>query len=82
MPPTSSERIIREHLRELPLHRVIARSIEGRILADLEFAGFQIFDRASAPVGREDVEVDAMAGRRRRSRRRLRGERNCHRRQE
>jgi SAM-dependent methyltransferase len=32
-----SERILRAHLRELPLHRVLGRSIEGRILADIDF---------------------------------------------
>ena len=32
-----SERILRAHLRELPLHRALGRSIEGRILADLDF---------------------------------------------
>lgn len=33
----TSERILRAHLRELPLHRVIGRSVEGRILADIDF---------------------------------------------
>ena len=32
-----SERILREHLREMPFHRVLMRSIEARILADLDF---------------------------------------------
>ncbi len=33
-----SQRILRAHLRELPWHRVITRSIEARILHDIAFA--------------------------------------------
>jgi SAM-dependent methyltransferase len=33
----SAEQILREHLAELPWHRVITRSIEARILADVPF---------------------------------------------
>ena len=32
-----TERILRAHLREMPFHRVIMRSIEARILADVSF---------------------------------------------
>jgi SAM-dependent methyltransferase len=34
-PADLSERILRAHLREMPFHRVIMRSIEARILADV-----------------------------------------------
>ena len=33
----SSESILRAHLREMPLHRVLLRSIEARILSDVAF---------------------------------------------
>lgn len=33
----SSESILRAHLREMPLHRVLMRSIEARILSDVAF---------------------------------------------
>ena len=32
-----SERILRAHLREMPFHRVLMRSIEARILSDIDF---------------------------------------------
>jgi SAM-dependent methyltransferase len=35
--PDPAERILRAHLREMPLHRVIMRSIEARILSDVPF---------------------------------------------
>jgi len=34
----ATERILRAHLREMPFHRVLMRSIEARILADLPFS--------------------------------------------
>jgi SAM-dependent methyltransferase len=36
-PELSSDEILRRHLAELPWHRVITRSIEARILADVSF---------------------------------------------
>lgn len=36
-PDVSTERILRAHLREMPFHRVIMRSIEARILSELTF---------------------------------------------
>ena len=36
-PGDSTERILRAHLREMPFHRVIMRSIEARILAEVPF---------------------------------------------
>jgi len=36
-PADPTERILRAHLREMPFHRVIMRSIEARILAELSF---------------------------------------------
>jgi SAM-dependent methyltransferase len=35
--PTTTERILRAHLREMPFHRVIMRSIEARILSEVPF---------------------------------------------
>jgi SAM-dependent methyltransferase len=35
--PPSTERILRSHLREMPFHRVIMRSIEARILSEVTF---------------------------------------------
>jgi SAM-dependent methyltransferase len=35
--PDRTERIVRAHLREMPLHRVLMRSIEARILSELTF---------------------------------------------
>jgi SAM-dependent methyltransferase len=35
--PPSSEAILRAHLREMPLHRVVIRTIEARILSEVEF---------------------------------------------
>ena len=37
-PPARTEEILRAHLRELPWHRVITRSIEARILSDVDFS--------------------------------------------
>lgn len=36
-PSLSSREILRAHLREMPLHRVIMRSIEARILSDVDY---------------------------------------------
>ncbi len=36
--PGPSERILRAHLREMPFHRVLMRSIEARILSEVDFA--------------------------------------------
>jgi SAM-dependent methyltransferase len=35
--PPATERILRAHLREMPFHRVIMRSIEARILSEIPF---------------------------------------------
>jgi len=35
--PNSSEKILRAHLREMPFHRVLMRSIEARILSEIRF---------------------------------------------
>ena len=35
--PTSAEAVLRAHLREMPLHRVVIRTIEAQILSQVEF---------------------------------------------
>jgi len=37
MPASSAERVLRAHLKEVPLHRVIVRSVEADILRHIDF---------------------------------------------